>query len=107
VGGRAGSLDRTEAVGGQRRVNAVPIPANLSSVGIIAMPESAIEESNIDVLYREAISAVWDAAGAGMDFGVCSGRSRTRALVARSAEAALLVVGTHEHVGFPGWSRVR
>ena len=59
MGGRAGSLDRTEAVGGQRRVNAVPIRANLSSVGIIAMPESAIEESNIDVLYREAISAVW------------------------------------------------
>jgi len=79
VGGRAGSLDRTEAVGGQRRVNAVPIRANLSSVGIIAMPESAIEESNIDVLYREAISAVWDAAGAGTHFGVCSGRSRTRA----------------------------
>jgi len=57
----------------------VPIRANLSSVGIIAMPESAIEESNIDVLYREAISAVWDAAGAGTHFGVCSGRSRTRA----------------------------
>jgi nucleotide-binding universal stress UspA family protein len=38
------------------------------------------------------------AAGAALDSGVCSGRSR-RALAARSAEAALLVVGTQEHVG--------
>ena len=30
-------------------INAVPIPTSLASVGIIGMPESAIEESNIDV----------------------------------------------------------
>ena len=62
-------------------INAVPIPASLASVGIIGTPESAIEESNIDVAHREAVSAVWDSVrpGLGRISGVCSGRCRTRA----------------------------
>ena len=38
----------------------LPIPTSLTSVGIIGTPESAIEEGNIDVAHREAVSAVWD-----------------------------------------------
>jgi nucleotide-binding universal stress UspA family protein len=81
-------------------INALPIPPNLASIGIIGMPESAIEESNIDDPHREAVSAVWDSVQPGLgwtlEFVLDDPR---RALVARSAEATLLVVGTHEHVG--------
>ncbi len=73
---------------------------SLASVGIIGMPESAIEESNIDMPHREAVSAVWDSVrpelGWTLEFVL---DDPGRALAARSAEAALLVVGTHEHVG--------
>jgi len=81
-------------------INAVPIPPGLASVGIIGMPESAIAESNIDVPDREAVSAVWDSVrpelGWILEFVL---DDPGRALAARSAEATLLVVGTHEHVG--------
>jgi nucleotide-binding universal stress UspA family protein len=81
-------------------VNAVPIPASLASVGIMGTPESAVEESNIDVAHREAISAVWDSVRPGLGWTLEFVLDDAgRALVARSAEAALLVVGTHEHVG--------
>jgi hypothetical protein len=40
-------------------INAVPIPASLAPIGIIGIPESAMEES-IDVPHREAVSALWD-----------------------------------------------
>jgi nucleotide-binding universal stress UspA family protein len=63
-------------------------------------PESAVEESNIDVAHREAISAVWDSVRPGLGWTLEFVLDDAgRALVARSAEAALLVVGTHEHVG--------
>jgi nucleotide-binding universal stress UspA family protein len=95
VGGPAGSLDRTQAVG----INAVPIPPSLAPIGVIGMPESAIEES-IDVPHREAVSALWDSVrpelGWTLEFVL---DDPGPALVTRSAEAALLVVGTHEHVG--------
>lgn len=81
-------------------INAVPLPPSLASVGIIGMPESAIAESNIDVPDREAVSAVWDSVrpelGWTLEFVL---DDPGRALAARSAEAAPLVVGTHEHVG--------
>ena len=81
-------------------INAVPIPPSLASVGIIGMPESAIAESNIDVPDRKAVSAVWDSVrpelGWTLEFVL---DDPGRALAARSAEATLLVVGTHEHVG--------
>ena len=81
-------------------INALPIPPNLASIGIIGMPESAIEESNIDDPHREAVSAVWDSVQPGLGWTLEFVLDDPgRALVARSAEATLLVVGTHEHVG--------
>ena len=71
-------------------INAVSIPPGLAPIGIIGMSESAMGESNIDMPLREAVSAVWDSVQPELGWTL---------LVARSAEAALLVVGTHEHVG--------
>ena len=56
MAGPAGSLDRTQLLA----INAMPIPPNLASIGITGMPESAIEESNIDDPHRDAVSAMWD-----------------------------------------------
>jgi nucleotide-binding universal stress UspA family protein len=59
-----------------------------------------MEVSDIDVPFREAVSAVWDSVrpelGWTLEFVL---DDPGPALVTRSAEAALLVVGTHEHVG--------
>jgi Universal stress protein family len=95
VSGPAGSIDRTQAVGDQCRTYS-------------SQPRSYRHHRHTRVRhggeYRCTPSGSrlclvgFTAAGAGLDPGVCSGRSRP-ALVARSAEAALLVVGTHEHVG--------
>jgi nucleotide-binding universal stress UspA family protein len=80
-------------------INAVLIPPSLAPIGVIGMPESAIEE-NIDVPHREAVSTLWDSVrpelGWTLEFVL---DDPGPALVTRSAEAALLVVGTHEHVG--------
>jgi nucleotide-binding universal stress UspA family protein len=81
-------------------INAVPIPPSLAPIGILGMSESAMEVSDIDVPFREAVSAVWDSVrpelGWTLEFVL---DDPGPALVTRSAEAALLVVGTHEHVG--------
>jgi nucleotide-binding universal stress UspA family protein len=81
-------------------INAVPIPPSLAPLGVIAMPEPAMDESNIDPSYREAIHAVWESVlpelGWTLEFVLDDAGP---ALVRRSAEATLLVVGTHEHVG--------
>jgi nucleotide-binding universal stress UspA family protein len=81
-------------------INAVPIPPGLAPIGVIAMPEPLIDEANIDASYREAIHAVWESVrpelGWTLEFVL---DDPGPALVTRSAEAALLVVGTHEHVG--------
>jgi nucleotide-binding universal stress UspA family protein len=81
-------------------INAVPIPPSLAPIGIIGMSESAMGESNVDTPLREAVSAVWDSVqpelGWTLEFVL---DDPGPALVTRSAEAALLVVGTHEHVG--------
>jgi hypothetical protein len=62
VGGPAGSLNSTQLLA----INAVPIPPNLASIGIIGTPELAIEESNIDDPHREAVSAMWDSVQPGL-----------------------------------------
>ena len=81
-------------------INAVSVPPGLAPIGIIGMSESAMGESGIDMPLREAVSAVWDSVqpelGWTLEFVL---DYPGPALVARSAEAALLVVGTHEHVG--------
>jgi nucleotide-binding universal stress UspA family protein len=81
-------------------INAVPIPPSLAPIGIIGMSESAMGESTVDTPLREAVSAVWDSVqpelGWSLEFVL---DDPGPALVTRSAEAALLVVGTHEHVG--------
>ena len=81
-------------------INAVPIPPSLAPVGVIAMPEPVMDEANIDAVYREAIHAVWESVrpelGWTLEFVL---DDPGPALVRRSAEAALVVVGTHEHVG--------
>jgi hypothetical protein len=59
-----------------------------------------MEVSNIDVPFREAACAVWDSVQPelGWTLGFVLDDPRP-ALVKRSEEAAMLVVGTHEHVG--------
>jgi nucleotide-binding universal stress UspA family protein len=79
-------------------INAVPIPPGLAPIGV--MPETGMDESMIDPAYREAIHAVWESVlpepGWALEFVLDDAGP---ALVRRSAEATLLVVGTHEHVG--------
>jgi hypothetical protein len=41
-------------------INAVPIPPSLAPLGVIAMPEPALDESSIDPSCREALHAVWE-----------------------------------------------
>ena len=81
-------------------INAVRIPPSLAPIGLIAMPEPAMDESKIDPSYREAIRAVWESVlpelGWTLEFVL---DDAGHALVTRSVGAALLVVGTHEHVG--------
>jgi nucleotide-binding universal stress UspA family protein len=81
-------------------INAVPIPPSLAPFGVIAMPEPAMDESDIDPSYREAIHAAWESVlpepGWTLEFVLDDAGP---ALVRRSADATLLVVGTHEHVG--------
>jgi len=81
-------------------INAVPIPPGLTPIGVIAMPEPAMDESYVDSPYREAIHAVWESVqpelGWTLEFVL---DDPGPALVSRSAEATLLVVGTHQHVG--------
>ena len=81
-------------------INVVPIPPSLTPIGVIAMPEPAIDEANIDPAYREAVHAVWESVqpepGWTLEFVLDAAGP---ALVSRSAAATLLVVGTHEHVG--------
>jgi hypothetical protein len=78
-------------------INAVPIPPSLAPIGVIGMPELAMDQSKIDPSYREAIHAVWESVlpepGWTLEFVLDDAGP---ALVRRSAEATLLVVGTHE-----------
>ena len=81
-------------------INAVPIPPGLAPIGVLAMPETGMDESKMDPAYREAIHAVWESVlpepGWALEFVLDDAGP---ALVRRSAQATLLVVGTHEHVG--------
>lgn len=82
-------------------INAVPIPPGLAPIGVLAMSETGMDESMIDPAYREAIHAVWESVlpERGGHWSLSSMMPDGPALVRRSAEATLLVVGTHEHVG--------
>jgi nucleotide-binding universal stress UspA family protein len=80
-------------------INAVSVPPSLASLGIIGKPVSAVEES-IDAPHREAASAVWESVRPGLGWTLEFVLDDPGpALVARFNDAALLVVGTHEHVG--------
>jgi nucleotide-binding universal stress UspA family protein len=81
-------------------ISAVPIPPGLAPLGVLAMPEPAMDERHIDSSYREAIHAVWESVVPEPDWALEFVLDDPGpALVRRSAEATLLVVGTHEHVG--------
>jgi nucleotide-binding universal stress UspA family protein len=81
-------------------INAVPIPPSLAPIGVIAMPEPAMDESYIDRPYREAIHAVWESVQPELGWTLKFVLDEPGpALVSRSAQATLVVVGTHEHVG--------
>ena len=62
-------------------INAVPIPPGLAPIGVLAMPETGMDESKMDPAYREAIHAVWESVlpKARLGTGVCPRRCRTRA----------------------------
>ena len=89
-------------------INAVPIPTSLTSVGIIGTPESAIEEGNIDVAHREAVSAVWDQCGRGWDglWSLFWTMPDARWSHGRRKQRCWLLALT-SMLGLPGWSRVR
>jgi hypothetical protein len=95
VGGPAGSRDGPQAVGDQRCI----CPTEPRLPRDHWQPVSAMEES-IDVRQREADSAVWESVrpelGWTLEFVL---DDPGPALLGRSNDAALLVVGTHEHVG--------
>jgi nucleotide-binding universal stress UspA family protein len=83
-----------------RAVNAVDISADFNlalGMGEVAVP---IDPSAIDTAYREAITAVFDSVQPGPGWGLqfFSGEAGP-VLVAQSVGAALLVLGTKQHVG--------
>jgi nucleotide-binding universal stress UspA family protein len=81
-------------------IGAVPIPASLASVGIIGMPRVGHRGKQYRHPHREAVSAVWHSLRPGLGWTLEFVLDDPgRALVARSAETALLAVGNHEHVG--------
>jgi nucleotide-binding universal stress UspA family protein len=81
-------------------INAVPIPLSLAPFGVIGVPDTAMDEGNLDPVYREAVHAVWESVQPELGWTLEFVQDDPGpALVRGSAEAALLVVGTHEHVG--------
>ncbi len=81
-------------------INAIPVPPELASVGIIGVPDTAVSIDDLDMPYRESMAAVWEAVSPEPNWSLeFVFEDPGPALVSRSADAALLVVGTHEHVG--------
>jgi nucleotide-binding universal stress UspA family protein len=81
-------------------INAVPVPPGLEAAGVIGTPGEIVAGSVVDVVYREALGAVWDLVCPEPEWELTFvAEDAGPALVAWSATAALLVVGTHEHVG--------
>jgi len=84
-----------------RAVHAVDVsPAFNMALGIGAV-DVPMDASALDPAYREAVTSVFDSVrpGPGWRLQFFSGEAGPPVLVAESAGAALLVVGTKEHVG--------
>ena len=78
----------------------MPIPPGLAPIGIIGTPVSAMDPGNVDKSHREAVSAVWNSIRPELGWTLEFMQDDPGpALVSRSADAELVVVGTHEHVG--------
>ena len=86
-----------------RAVHTVEVPPALANVGIIGSPD-LISGDSIDADYRNAITAAWDAVNPDRSWRLELYHGEPGpTLVAQSALASLLVVGTREHAG---WSRL-
>lgn len=83
-----------------RAVHALGVPPALASAGIVTYP-TAVLSDRVDAAYREAVSAVWDSVDPEPEWRLqFFGDDVGPLLVRESAHAAMLVIGTREHVGF-------
>lgn len=88
-----------------RAIHALLLPAAmLASVGWLSVPTSTAGADKAESAYRNAVTAMWEMVqpepGWRLEF---YNAEPGRLLVAESTHAALLVIGTREHVG---WGRI-
>lgn len=85
-------------------VQLLPPSAMLASVGWLSVPTSQVGGDRVDKAYRNTVTAMWETVqperGWRLEFYHAD---PGRLLVAESAHAVLLVIGTREHVG---WGRI-
>jgi nucleotide-binding universal stress UspA family protein len=81
-------------------INAIPVPPSLAAAGIIGVPDSVVSMDDLDVPYRESMASVWESVSPEPSWSLeFVFEDAGPALVRRSADAVLVVVGTHEHTG--------
>ena len=88
-----------------RAVHALLLPATmLASVGWLSVPTSTMGADKAEAAYRSAVTAMWEMAQPEPSWRLeFYNADPGELLVAESTHAALLVIGTREHVG---WGRI-
>jgi nucleotide-binding universal stress UspA family protein len=88
-----------------RAVHALLLPAAmLASVGWLSVPTSTVGADKAEAAYRNAVTAMWEMVQPEPSWRLeFYNADPGRLLVAESTHAALLVIGTREHVG---WGRI-
>ena len=88
-----------------RAVHAVPVAAaTVASADWMGMATSPMADDSVDRAYRDAVTAVWETVKPEPSWRLEFRKGDPgRLLVAESAHAELLVIGTREHVG---WGRI-
>ena len=88
-----------------RAVHALLVPAAmLASVDWLSVPTSTVGADKAEAAYRNAVTAMWEMVQPEPSWRLeFYNADAGRLLIAESTHAALLVIGTREHVG---WGRI-
>lgn len=85
-------------------VQLLPPSAMLASVGWMSVPTSLVGLDRVEQAYRDTVTAMWEMVQPEPSWRLeFYNADPGRLLVAESAHAVLLVIGTREHVG---WGRI-